>query len=149
VRAASFMLLLTVFACGGANEPAPSAHAAGPDAELAPETVLATYEGGKITWGDLGTEAETQLRRIEMEYLMSRYDTMSQAVDQKLTEALLQAAATKGGHADIDALLKVEIEDRVNAPTDEEVAEFFMQVQRQLGGASLEEARPMLVQELT
>ncbi len=149
VRAASLLLCLTVFACGGTNETSTSAHAAAPKPEMAPDAVLATYDGGKVTWADLGAEADTQLRRIEMEYLMSRHETLTQAVEQKLTEALLADAATKGGHADIDALLKAEVEDKTSPPSDAEIAEFYTMVARQLGGASLEEARPMLAQELT
>jgi protein-disulfide isomerase len=64
-------------------------------------------------------------------------------------DQLLQDEAKKQGKADVDALLKTMIEDKTVAPTDQEITDFYPVVQRQLGGATLEEARPLLAQELT
>jgi len=149
LRTTSILLALVPFACAGSKGEEPVAAAPAPVAgEMAPETVLATWEGGQLTWGDVSADLESQLRAMQVEYLMKKYETTSQALDTKVNEMLLEAEAKKRGHADIDALLAAEIEAKVAPPSDEEVALFYASVKRQIGGATLEEARPMLEAEM-
>jgi protein-disulfide isomerase len=149
-RSSSILLALLPFACAGSpNEaPAPAPTASAAPAEMAPETVLATWQGGQLSWGDVQGDLESQLRAMEVEYLMKKYETTSQTLDAKVNEKLLEAEVAKRGLADIDALLVAEIEEKVTPPSEEEVAMFYMSVKRQIGGATLEEAKPMLEQEL-
>jgi len=149
-RTTSILLALVPFACAGSKggeqpvAPPPAAVAG----EMAPETVLATWEGGQLTWADVSGDLESQLRAMQVEYLMKKYETTSQALDTKVNEMLLEAEAKKRGLADIEALLKVEVEDKVAPPSDLEIAAFYESVKRQIGGATLDEAKPMLVPEM-
>ncbi len=113
------------------------------------DQVIARWEGGQLTFGQLQETVAVDLRTMDIEHAIGRYDLQSQALDQKVAEALLEAEAKKLGHPNVDALVAAEVEAKVPAPTDEEVAAFYPTVARRLGGASLEEATPMLRQELT
>jgi len=153
------MIALTLFlaACGhppadakpskkAAKAPAPAATA---PASADDGTVLATWKGGQVTQGELNAEIEGEMRSLEMKYLMDKYEKEAQAVERKVIEAILEAEVKDRGLTDINALMVEEIENKAAAPTDAEIAAFYPQVARQLGGASLEEARPMLIGELT
>lgn len=150
---------------GGATTPVPAdaaptvaaateKAACGEDAVPA-DKVVASWNGGQITYGDLSKRTADQLRAADVEHRLGNYEMQAQALDSMVQTALLEAAATKAGKVtpdgkpDVDALLRAEIEDRTVPPTDQEVTDFYPVVQRQLGGATLEEARPMLIQELT
>lgn len=119
------------------------------------DKVVATWTGGQITYGDLSKRTADQLRAADVEHRINNYEMQAQALDQMVQTSLLEAAATKAGKTtadgkpDVDGLLRAEIEDKTVAPTDQEVTDFYPVVQRQLGGATLEEARPILIQELT
>lgn len=110
--------------------------------------VVASWTGGTLTFGELQDKTKDQLRQKETEYLLERYEMQAQALDGIVTEALLNAEAKKQGKADIESLLRGEIEGKVTPPTDQEITEFYPTVARQLGGATLEESKPILSQEL-
>jgi protein-disulfide isomerase len=126
-----------------AADPAPAA------GEPADAEVVAGWEGGQITWGQLRERTAGELRGMEIQHLLSKYELQQQALDQLVMQGLLEAEAKRLGHASVDALLMEEIEKKTPKPTDQQVADFYPVVARQLGGASLEEARPLLEQELT
>lgn len=154
----SVVSAMILIGCSGEPAPAaapaavtpPSAAATAPPSAggLADDFVVASWNGGQVTYGELRTKTSDQLRAMETEYQLNRYETQSQALDQLVIQALLEAEAKRQGKADIDALLRAEIEEKVAPPSDQEVTEFYPVVARQLGGATLEEARPMLAQEL-
>ena len=72
----------------------------------------------------------------------------SSALEQFMIEQLLEAEASKRGMDGIEALLKVEVEDKVTEPTEEEIEQFYTVMQRQLRGAPLESVRNQVVGEL-
>lgn len=112
------------------------------------DKVVASWTGGALTFAELQAKTQDQLRQKETEYLLERYEMQAQALDGIVTEALLNAEAKKQGKADIEALLRGEIEGKVSPPTDQEITDFYPTVARQLGGATLEESKPLLSQEL-
>ncbi len=112
------------------------------------DRVVASWTGGTLTFGALEEKTKDQMRQKETEFLLEQYEMQSQALDGIVTEALLNAEAQKQGKADIETLLRGEIEGKVLPPTDQEITDFYPTVARQLGGATLEEAKPMLAQEL-
>jgi protein-disulfide isomerase len=122
--------------------------AATPIAAPGSDRVVASWTGGTLTFGELDAKTKDQLRQKETEYLLERYEMQAQALDGIVTEALLNAEAKKQGKPDIEALLRGEIEGKVTPPTDQEITEFYPTVARQLGGATLEESKPLLSQEL-
>ncbi|MFT5683494.1 MAG: protein-disulfide isomerase [Myxococcota bacterium] len=117
-------------------------------ADISPDAVVATWDGGQITYGELHQNLKAQLIQMESEYLTNRYAAESSAVEQMMIEKMLEAEATKRGLEGIEALLKIEVEDKVTAPTEEEIQEFYTVMQRQLRGAPLESVRDQVVSEL-
>lgn len=113
-----------------------------------PSKVVATWQGGQLTYGDLQTAMGPRLVQMEVEYLTGRYSTETQGVEQLLIEKLVEAEASKRG-VDTEALIKAEVESKVSAPTEPEVQEMYAALARQLRGAPLEQVRDVVVQQVT
>lgn len=124
-----------------ARMPAPAPGAGASSGDIAPETVIATWSGGQLTYGELEKEIRGELTRLESDYLTERYGTQSEALEGIMLEKLLEAEAKKRGLADANALIEAEVRAKVPMPTDKEVEAFYPQVQRQLRNAPLEEVR--------
>lgn len=126
-----------------AKAPAPTqtAPAASAPGEPAADTVIATWEGGKVTYGELKQSISNELIKLEVDYLTGRYEAQSNALQDMVMTQLLEAEAKKRGLADANALLAAEVREKVADPTDAEVSEFYPQVQRQLRNKPLEEVR--------
>jgi len=133
----------------GAN-PAPAAAAPAPAASTSTprDTVVATWNGGTVTYGDLADELGVQLIQIEVEYLTNKYQTEQQGLDQLVVTKILEAEAAATGKADVDALLKDEIESKVTQPTEDELREFYEVMKRQMRGAAFEDVRDRISAEV-
>ena len=154
-------LLLLLVACDDSTPEAPNAEGSVVSApaglpigspaiagDVAPDAVVATWDGGQITYGELHEKLKAQLIQMESEYLTNRYAAESSAVEQMMIEQMLETEAKKRGMDSIEALLKIEVEDKVSAPTEAEIQEFYTVMQRQLRGAPLESVREQVVTEL-
>jgi len=130
------------------DDPTPVAAECPSNEPIPDDQVVARWEGGQLTYGQLQENIAVELRTMDIEHAVNRYDLQSQALDQKVTEALLEAEAKRLGHPSVDALVAAEVDAKVPQPTEQEIAEFYPTVARRLGGASLEEATPILRQEL-
>ncbi len=144
---------LGLYACNTPAEPtaagtAVAASAAPAAAGMAPDTVVATWNGGQVTYGELTEELGVKLVQIEVEYLTNKYNTESQGLDQMVVSKLLEAEATAAGKADVETLLKDEVESKVAEPTEAELREFYTIMQRQLRGAAYEDVRDRLAAEV-
>ena len=128
----------------GAPPPAAKAPAANPD-----EGVVAAWQGGQLTYGELRKDISGSLVKLEADYLTNRYDTEMAALDEKINTALLEAEAKKRGLGDAMALLKQEVEAKAAAPTETEIQELYDANARKLRGRTLEEVRPDIVNALT
>ena len=145
-----------LYACNPPAEPtsgtavaAPAAAGGGASAAgLAPDAVVASWNGGQITYGELTEELGVKLVQIEVEYLTNKYNAESQGLDQLVIGKLLEAEATAAGKADVETLLKDEVESKVAAPTEAELREFYAVMQRQLRGAAYEDVRDRLAMEV-
>lgn len=131
-------------AAGKKNKAAAAAPAAGPDMGA----TVATWDGGKVTYGDVYEDVKGQLIRAEVDFLTAKYQTESQALESKLMEALLEAEAKKQGLAEVEDLLKKEIEDKVTPPTDEEKRAFYEVMKRQMRGAPYEAVEAQVAAEI-
>jgi len=131
------------------SAPAAAVTAPAPTGATPRDAVVATWNGGTVTYGDLADELGVQLVQIEVEYLNGKYQAESQGLDQMVVTKILEAEAVAGGFGEVDALLKAEVEDKVAAPTEAELREFYQVMQRQLRGASFEEVRERIVAEVT
>ena len=125
-----------------------SAAPAGGVGRLDNATVVATWEGGQVTYGDLMADIEGQLITARIEYLNSVHGVEKQTLEGKVMEAILELEAKARGFADPDALLKDEVEAKVTPPTEEEAEAFYPVVARQLRGMPYEQAKPQIMAEL-
>lgn len=121
--------------------PAPAAATSAPGGDVDPATVVASWDGGQVTYGDLSTDIKSQLIKLQVDYLTQKYETESDALQNKVIEQLLNAEAKSRGLADANALLDAEVKQKVTDPTDAEVADFYPQVARQLRNKPLEEVK--------
>ena len=136
-------------AAGAAQAAAPSEGGGdGGVARLPASTVVATWDGGQITYGDLLSDIEGQLIQSRLEYLTNMYNAESQAVEGKVMEGILQAEATKRGFDTPEALLEVEVEQKAGEVTEEEARAFYQVVARQLNGAPYETVEGRVKQEV-
>lgn len=147
-------ILVLVLGCGGRSPSGASEYDA-MAAELttaadepSPTQVVAEWEGGQLTYADVQHRIGSDLRTMEIDYRVRRYERVSQSLEGLVDEALLEAEAAKRGLSSQEALLVIEVEDKVIAPTEDDVAALYPEVQTQLSGATLDEARPVLYQEL-
>jgi protein-disulfide isomerase len=124
-------------AAAGPPPPASTVPAATPDAG-----VVATWQGGSLTYGEIKKDVDVDLAKLANDYLTSRYETENGALDDKVNQAILTQEAAKVGAADVPALLKKEVEDKTAAPTEAEIKELYDANARKLRGKALEEVRP-------
>ncbi len=142
-----FVLFITILALSCGSVP-PAAEAIEEDPSDA-DKVVATWEGGQFTHSDLVGYVGVTLIQLEAEYLTQRHEALRGGLDEVISEKLLTLEAAAGGHADVEALLGVEVDQRLTDPTEEEIVQFYGIMKRRLRGEPLEAVRPMVVQELT
>lgn len=138
------MSILLFLACtGGTSAPsasAPVAQAAAPSAATSPDQIVASWEGGQLTYGELTADLKSQLDALERDYLQGRYDLEAGTAQQMATEKVMALEAASRG-MDLETLLKTEIQDKIAPPTDVEIAEFYPVVKRQLRNAPLDQVK--------
>ena len=117
-------------------------------AERSATDVVAHWKGGTVTHAELDERTARDVSNLELRYKIARYEAELQALERLAVEAILEDEADRAGHRDVDALLVVEVEEKVAPPTDEEIDGFYPYMARQLRVDSLEEARPLVEAEL-
>ena len=128
-------------ASAGSPAAASAAPSAAPGGDIDPSMVVATWDGGQVTYGELNGEIKSQLIKLQVDYLTQKYEAESDALQNKVIEQILSAEAKSRGLADANALLEAEVKAKVADPTDAEVADFYPQVARQLRNKPLEEVK--------
>ena len=81
--------------------------------EAAPATVVASWTGGEVSSNDLDESISTELTKLKAEYVTSSHEARQQGLDALIGEKVLEAEAKKRGLDGVEALLKVEINDKV------------------------------------
>ncbi|HVE87842.1 MAG TPA: thioredoxin domain-containing protein [Myxococcales bacterium] len=144
-------VLLAVFSTAvlfaACNKGAKSSSTAPPGAaasDLAPDTVVATIGGEKITGKDLDDKIASQLAQIDEQ----KHNARKQGLENLINERLLQAEAKKRGVTE-DALIKAEVEDKVSAPSEDDIKKFYEANQARMGGMTYEQMHDRLAQYLS
>jgi protein-disulfide isomerase len=106
------------------------------------ETV-ATVGGTPITREQLESEVKPQLIEIDNQ----RYEVLKGGLDEIVATKLFELEAKKRG-VTVEELVKVEVADKVPAPTDAAVQQLYDQNKAQLGQATLEQVKPRIVEFL-
>src|SRR5436309_6474 len=111
-------------------------------ARAADETV-ATVGDKKITRAQLEDEVRAKLIEIENQ----RYDALREGLDGMVAQELLKReAAARGTTA--EALTAEEIDKKTPEPSDQDIQKVYEENKSQLGGQTLEQVKPRIVQYL-
>ena len=149
------LIALALTACDGASTATtattatPTANASAPasasstTADISPDHVIATWNGGQLTYADVLPEIQPSLQKAEVDFLKARYQMQAQAGEGAAIKALIEAEAAKAGTTD-EELVQSKVENAVSPPTDAEVEEYYQVVRRQLRGQPLESVRPQV-----
>jgi protein-disulfide isomerase len=87
----------------------------------APDKVVATYNGGKITAGELEKEVRPQIADLENKM----YQARKQTLEQMAMERIVKAEATKAGLSEQDYIRKRVEESPVQQPTEAQERQFY------------------------
>jgi len=94
-----------------------------PPAEKAGQTV-ATINGQAITLGQVDAKIADELCKASLDYQRARYDARNRAINQMVTDSLIEAELKARKLTDIEALTSALTKD-VKAPTETEAKAFF------------------------
>jgi len=115
-----------------------SAAAAGPGGD-----VVATVGGQSITRAQLEEKMRPKLVELDNE----RYEAMRDELGEMVGEELIKQEA-KARNTTPEKLVKEEVEAKVAAPSDAEVQKLYDANKAQLGGQTLEQVKPRIVEYL-
>ena len=111
--------LFVLSGCSKQKTPATSAN--GTESVLPADKVVATYNGGKITYGELEIEAKPKIQEIQNQIYQARKDVL----ERMAVERIVKAEAAKKGQTE-EQYIQARVEALpVTAPSDAEVKEFF------------------------
>jgi protein-disulfide isomerase len=138
--------LLALAGCSKQKTPANSANGAG--STLPADKVVATYNGGKITYGELEVEAKPKIQEIQN----SMYQARKEVLERMAVERIVKAEAAKKGQTE-EAYIQARVEALpVSPPSDAEVKEFFDRLKaagRIPPDTKIEQIKDQLVQAIT
>ena len=138
-------LLPLLGACGGASSSAPAPAASGvPAAAGAGPATVAQLGDERISAAELDADLAGGLMRLRQE----EYDLRRERLKQMIEERLLKREAHSRGQS-VELLLATEVDAKVPRPTPAEVAAIYESYRGQLGGRTLEQARPEIETALT
>jgi len=126
------LVLAAAAACSQARSaPPPRAEGEGPEA------VFARIDGHAITQKEVDERADSSLQRLKDE----EYEARRRALDELITERLMDAQATAQGISR-DELLRREVEGKVAPPTKADVKDLYDRNRDRVGGRTLAELAP-------
>jgi protein-disulfide isomerase len=139
------LIALFIAACGSTIPAKTAPKAAAADT---PVTTVATWSGGTITSADLDDSISTSLIKLEADFVTGQHEARQQGLDALLGERVLEAEAKARGIDGVEALLKAEVNDKIADPSEEEIQAFYTVMARRMGGRSIDEVRPSIVNEI-
>jgi len=144
---AASLAALCLVACN--KEKSPSTASKSGSADLAPDTVVATIGSENITAAQLDKDLGPQLKQLEDQYRKQKFDMRQQKLNQTVMERLVKAEAAKKGQTQ-EQFMKAEVEDKVPAPSDDEVKKVFDESAARLPpGSTIDTYRQQIVEFLT
>ncbi|HZX43344.1 MAG TPA: thioredoxin domain-containing protein, partial [Myxococcaceae bacterium] len=110
-----------VLACACSKPAATASSSSAAGGGTAPDRVVATYNGGKITAGELEKEARPQIAELENKM----YQARKQALEQMAMERIVKAEAAKANLSEQDYIRKRVEEAPVQQPTEAQERQFY------------------------
>lgn len=124
---------LALSACNKAAAPGAGAGAAQlSGTQLSPNTVVATWDGKKVTLGELDAQISKDM-----------YDLRHQALETMILRQLVEGEAKKEGKSE-EELLRGVAEKATPPADDAKLHQLYEQNKEAFGGASFEDVKPML-----
>ena len=108
---------------------------------MSAEEVVAKWDGGQITYGEVHEAAAGELRKMRTDYLTKVDELERRAPDQKVVEALVEKAAEKAGKTPEEYMRSLAPENV--EVSDAEVQKFYDQQVK--GRQPMEQVRPRIV----
>jgi len=136
----SSILLLVVAVTWAGCKPSTGSSSATPSAGTGPRAAVAEVAGKPITAEELDQHAAAQLQQLRDQ----EYEIRKTALDDLIGKRLMQKEAAERGISEQE-LKKVEIEDKVEAPTSAEIQQIFDANRDRVGGRSRAEVEPQIV----
>jgi len=107
------------------------------------EGSLATVGGRAITRAEVEERVRPKLIEVEQQ----RYEALREGLDEIIAEELMKQEAKARGTTP-EALEKEEIDAKAGAPTDAEVQQLYDENKDELGGQTLEQIKPRILEYL-
>lgn len=132
----------TATAPGGTGSHVEQAPAKSAEGKRAPgaDAVVATVGSRAITQGELEHQVSGKLIEIESQ----RYEALRQGLEQMIAEELYAREAQARGTT-VETLAKQEVEDKVSAPTAEQIQQVYDGAKEEIGDQPLDSVRPRIV----
>ena len=131
--------------------PAPASTATAPAAlpgtATDPNAVVATWNGGQITYGELAAATGGQVKKLEIDYLQNKYDLESGSLEMMIDEKLMDAEAKARG-MDAAALKKAEISDKAAKPSEQDITQTMELMKRRMAGQPDDKVKAQTIQML-
>jgi protein-disulfide isomerase len=138
---ASALALITALSCTGTQAPAAPQASAAPTADACADPlpeVVATVAGKPITRAELQTEGAGPLLEARMQLYQARRSALDSMIVDQLIDAELEARSMTESE-----LLEAEVNGKLTEPSDEQIATFYEENQRQMQGP-LEVMKPQI-----
>jgi len=107
------------------SKPATTAASPAASGTTAPDKVVATYNSGKITAGELEKEARPRIADLENKMYEARKQTLEQMAMERIVKAEAQKAGFSGPNAEQDYIRKKVEEAPVQPPTEAQERQFY------------------------
>lgn len=113
---------------------------------LADTTVVGKFNGQPVTYSDLGPELRRAEERALRAYCDAVFTTRTTALDNHVTETLVEAEAKKAGQS-ADEWVRAEVDKRVPEPSEADIQAFYDKQKGAMGEQlpPLEMVRPQVV----
>jgi protein-disulfide isomerase len=105
--------------------------------------VMAKIGDEEISRAEVLEAASSKLRELDQQ----RHEILRQAVEQLVNQKLLERKAEEKGQ-EMEEYIRSSLEPAVTEPTEEDIKSFYESVKSRLGGRTLEQVRPQIVQKL-
>lgn len=112
-------------------------------AQEKPGAVLATANNQTFTANDLSPEAQQSLENLPA----AIGDLRARLLEQQIVDAMLEAEAA-AQKTTVDKLIETEVNKKVSMPTAQAIQAIYDANRAQIGGKTLEEVRPQIVEFL-
>jgi protein-disulfide isomerase len=112
------------------------------------EHVVARWSDGEVQLATLEAQLREELRDLDVQYQLQRYELLHRALDSQVRESLLERERVRRGLASTEELIAVEVDARTQEPSEAEVLAEFERIRAQMPETTFESMKPHLAEQL-